>query len=387
MELEGVKLDTEQLQAISTRVKREADALELEIFELAGEEFTLGSPKQLEEILFGKLGLSRKRRGKTGYSTDARVLQAIRDEHPIIAKVERWRELTKLAQTYLDALPAAGRRQQPPAHDLQPDGRHDRPAVVKQPQSPEHPDPDRARARDPRLLRRRAGQPAGLGRLLAGRAAAAGAHRRRGRAEGDLPPRRGCPHRDRLPRVRRHARPDRPGDALEVQDDQLRDRLRPVGLWDGRPPEYPAGGGRRVHQALHGRLPGGRPLHRADDRAGHRGRLRVDAVRATSPGSRAARPALGPAQAGRALRGQHGHPGDRRRHHEGRDGPLRRGAARCGLASKLVLQIHDELLFEGPADEAEQVKEIAIREMAGAYELDPPLAVEAGIGTDWLSAK
>ena len=83
----------------------EADGLESEIFELAGEEFTLGSPKQLEEILFGKLGLSRGRRGKTGYSTDARVLQAIRAEHDIIPKIERWRELTKLAQTYLDALP------------------------------------------------------------------------------------------------------------------------------------------------------------------------------------------------------------------------------------------------------------------------------------------
>ena len=53
-----------------------------------------------------KLGLSRKRRGKTGFSTDARVLQAIRDEHQIIPKIERWRELTKLAKTYLDALPA-----------------------------------------------------------------------------------------------------------------------------------------------------------------------------------------------------------------------------------------------------------------------------------------
>src|SRR2546423_3329443 len=72
---------------------------------MCGEEFTLGSPKQLEEVLFGKLGLSRKRRGKTGYSTDARVLQAIRHEHPVIPKIERWRELTKLAQTYLDALP------------------------------------------------------------------------------------------------------------------------------------------------------------------------------------------------------------------------------------------------------------------------------------------
>ncbi|MGB8876210.1 MAG: DNA polymerase, partial [Solirubrobacteraceae bacterium] len=105
MELAGSKLDTDRLREISSRVKAEADQLEREIFGLCGEEFTLGSPKQLEEVLFGKLGLSRKRRGKTGFSTDARVLQAIRHEHPVIPKIERWRELTKLAQTYLDALP------------------------------------------------------------------------------------------------------------------------------------------------------------------------------------------------------------------------------------------------------------------------------------------
>src|SRR5204863_2800648 len=51
------------------------------------------------------LGLSRKRRGKTGFSTDARVLQAIRDEHEIVPKIERWRELNQLAKTYLDVLP------------------------------------------------------------------------------------------------------------------------------------------------------------------------------------------------------------------------------------------------------------------------------------------
>src|SRR5581483_3625732 len=105
MEKAGCKLDTTRLREISARVKAEADQLEREIFDGVGQEFTLGSPKQLEEVLFGTLGLSRKRRGKTGYSTDARVLQAIRDEHPVIPKIERWRELTKLAQTYLDALP------------------------------------------------------------------------------------------------------------------------------------------------------------------------------------------------------------------------------------------------------------------------------------------
>ncbi|MGZ6617609.1 MAG: DNA polymerase, partial [Solirubrobacteraceae bacterium] len=59
----------------------------------------------------------------------------------------------------------------------------------------------------------------------------------------------------------------------------------------------------------------------------------------------------------------------------------------AGLKTRLILQIHDELLFEGPADEAEAVKQIACEQMAGAFEMDPPLAVDAGIGSDWLSAK
>jgi DNA polymerase-1 len=58
-----------------------------------------------------------------------------------------------------------------------------------------------------------------------------------------------------------------------------------------------------------------------------------------------------------------------------------------GLRTRLILQIHDELLFEGPADEMEAAKEIACREMIAAADLDPPLAVDAGIGPNWLEAK
>jgi DNA polymerase-1 len=105
MELLGVRLNLERLAEISGRVREEIVALEEEIFLLAEEEFTIGSPQQLGQILFEKLGLSRKRRGKTGYSTDARVLQAIRSEHKIVPKIERWRELSTLAKTYLDVLP------------------------------------------------------------------------------------------------------------------------------------------------------------------------------------------------------------------------------------------------------------------------------------------
>jgi DNA polymerase-1 len=105
MELAGVRLNKERLAAVDARVKEEIDRLEREVWELAGEEFVIGSPQQLGAILFDKLGLSRKRRGKTGFSTDARVLQAIRDEHEIIPKIERWRELNQLEKTYLDVLP------------------------------------------------------------------------------------------------------------------------------------------------------------------------------------------------------------------------------------------------------------------------------------------
>jgi DNA polymerase I len=105
MEREGLKLDAERLGEVGAGFGERIDTLEKEIYELAGEEFTIGSPQQVGRILFEDLGLSRKRRGKTGFSTDARVLAQIRDEHPIIEKIEAWRELTKLKNTYLDSLP------------------------------------------------------------------------------------------------------------------------------------------------------------------------------------------------------------------------------------------------------------------------------------------
>ncbi len=105
MEVAGVRLNTDRLQEITARVRDEVRDLERTIFALAGTEFVIGSPQQLGEILFVKLGLSKKRRGKTGFSTDARVLQAIRDEHEIIPLIERWRELNQLDKTYFSVLP------------------------------------------------------------------------------------------------------------------------------------------------------------------------------------------------------------------------------------------------------------------------------------------
>ena len=105
MEDAGIKIDAYRMGEITARLTERVEELEAKALELAGEEFQLGSTQQLARILFEKLGLTSGRKGKTGYSTDARVLRAIRDDHPIVPLVEEWRELTKLLNTYLLPLP------------------------------------------------------------------------------------------------------------------------------------------------------------------------------------------------------------------------------------------------------------------------------------------
>ncbi|MGV8082984.1 MAG: DNA polymerase I [Coriobacteriia bacterium] len=105
MERAGVGLDPGVLRALSTSAADEIQTLTSEICELAGYIFTIDSPKQLSEVLFEKLGLPPQRKTKTGYSTDASVLATLVPLHPIAEKVVAYRELTKLKSTYLDALP------------------------------------------------------------------------------------------------------------------------------------------------------------------------------------------------------------------------------------------------------------------------------------------
>ncbi|HEY0708939.1 MAG TPA: DNA polymerase I, partial [Polyangia bacterium] len=105
MESEGILLDVSELGRLGTELSTGIVALEKEIHALAGTEFNIGSPKQLAEVLFGKLGLPVIRRTKTGPSTDADVLEALAAEHPVPAKIVEFRGLTKLKNTYVDALP------------------------------------------------------------------------------------------------------------------------------------------------------------------------------------------------------------------------------------------------------------------------------------------
>ena len=101
----GIHIDTTHFRKLGADVSTRLDALEKQIFALAGEEFNVGSPKQLGELLFEKMGLATKgvRRTKTGWSTEADTLEQL--EHPIIKPILEHREISKLKGTYLDALP------------------------------------------------------------------------------------------------------------------------------------------------------------------------------------------------------------------------------------------------------------------------------------------
>jgi DNA polymerase-1 len=106
MEEAGVRIDTYRMGEITARLADRVEELESRAYELAGQEFVLGSPQQLGRILFEKLELTPGRKGKTGYSTDTKVLRAIRADHEIVAVIEEWRELSKLLNTYLVPLPS-----------------------------------------------------------------------------------------------------------------------------------------------------------------------------------------------------------------------------------------------------------------------------------------
>lgn len=104
MEQEGFKVDREMLQQIGEKFQIEIDKMQKEIYTLADEEFNINSPKQLGKILFEKLDLPVIKKTKTGYSTNAEVLEALKDKNPIIEKITYYRQLTKLYSTYVEGL-------------------------------------------------------------------------------------------------------------------------------------------------------------------------------------------------------------------------------------------------------------------------------------------
>ncbi len=388
MERRGLKLDAERLAAVGAGFGERIETLEREIFELAEEEFTIGSPQQVGRVLFEKLQLTRKRRGKTGFSTDARVLAQIRDEHPIVEKIESWRELTKLKNTYLDSLPDLIDTETGRVHTT-----FNQTATTT----------GRLSSTNPNLqnipIRTELGRPV--------RACfVADAGNRLLSADYSQVELRVLAHVADEPVLKEvfHAGEDvhaaTAAEVFEIAPDEVdvgqRSKAKMVnfgivygltgfGLADRL--NIPRKEGEEFVARYLERIPAVRAF-----RDGVIERAQEDGYVTTLMGRRRPIPEL-----------RSGNPNTRRLGERLAISTVIQGTAadiikvamvraeqalgEAGLDTELVLQIHDELLFEGPEAEMERAREIVEREMAGAYELDPPLEVDVGIGSDWLDAK
>jgi DNA polymerase-1 len=387
MERIGVAIDSERLDAIAGRCADEVAELEAEAHRLAGGPFALGSPKQLGEVLFGRLGLPADRKGKTGPSTDRTVLARLRDRHPIVPVVERWRELSKLLSTYLRALPEAADAQ----------GRvhttFSQHAAATGRLSSTNPNLQAIPVRTElgREIRSAFVAPPGRRliscdysqvelRILAhlSREEALVEAFRRGEdvhrataAEilGKPPEEIGKDERDRAKAVNFGIIYGISSFGLAEQLGIPRDEAQAyIDAYLGRYPAVSAFIERTVAETaergfaltLLGRQ---RPIPEL--------RARNQQMRAL--GERLAVNSLIQGTAADIIKAAM-IACDRRLRDEGRD-------------AALVLQIHDELLVEAAEDEAEAVRDVVVEEMEGACALDPPLVAEAGIGSDWDAAK
>jgi DNA polymerase I len=387
VELLGVRLNVPRLQEITERVRDEILTLEREIFVLADTEFLIASPQQLGEILFEKLGLSRKRRGKTGFSTDARVLQAIREEHAIVPKIERWRELSTFTKTYLDVLPALiDERSRIHTTFLQ--------AVAQTGRlSSTNPNMQNVPIRTPLGREIRGCFEADQGNVLisvdysqielrvlahiAGEPVLKEIFRR----EEDVHTATAsqvfqvAPD-DIDPGMRSKAKMINYGIVYGLSDYGLADRLN-----------IPREEAKEFIDTYFARFPKvAKFIEDTIEQAKEEGHVK------TLWGRRRQIPEL------QARNYQVRTLGERLAVNTVIQGTaadmIKLAMIRChdvlavaGLQTRLILTIHDELLFEGPPDEVPVARELITREMVGVWEHTPPLAVDVGVGENWLEAK
>ncbi|HEY2541778.1 MAG TPA: DNA polymerase I [Gaiellaceae bacterium] len=387
MEDAGVKIDAYRMGEITARLSDRVEELEARAYELAGEEFMLGSTQQLARVLFEKLGLTPGRKGKTGYSTDTRVLRTIRHDHPIVEVIEEWRELMKLLNTYLGPLPAL----------IGEDGRlhtHFNQAVAAT-----------------------------------------------GRLSTSNPNLQAIPIRTELGREIRSAFVAEPGHRL-VSADYSQVELRILAHVSGEPKLREAfARGEDIHAATAAEVLGKDQATLTKDERNiakmvnfgiiygissfglsenleiprDEAQTYIDTYLARFPlvqdfiqrtieqaerdgyvttllGRR--RPVPEIRASNRQTRGL----GERLAVNSVMQGTaadiikiamvnIHRRLRDEGRSSRLVLQVHDELLVEAPDAEVSTVKELVRSEMCNAYPLDPPLAVDVGAGDDWHEAK
>jgi len=388
MERAGVKLDTQRLAEIGRGMEERIDELEREIFELAGHEFVIGSPQQLGAVLFQELGLTKKRRGKTGFSTDARVLAQIREEHEIIAKVESWRELTKLKNTYLDALPDlvdpdTGRVHTTFNQVAASTGRLSsvNPNLQNIPIRSEIGRPVRScfvAAEGMRLLSADYNQ---VELRVLAHVAGEDVLREIFASEQDV-------HRETAAEV------------LEILPEKVGPAERSKAKMVNYGIAYGLSAFGLADRLQISREEAAKYIERYFERFPAIQRFIEETIATaekegfvyTLLGRRRAIPEL------RSNQRQRRSLGERLAVNTVIQGTaadiIKLAMLHCHAAladsdmqTRLVLQIHDELLFEGPGEEMEEAAKLVGREMCAAFDLDPPLAVDIGIGLDWLSAK
>ena len=300
MEADGVGVDLEALAVLDREFGAEISRLEEEIYAAVGHQFTIGSPKQLGEILFEELKLPE------GQEDQDRLFDG-RDRpggaHRRASGDPAGPRLADLHEAPLDVRRGAAdadRRRRPAPHHVPPGRRGNGPPLIVRPEPAEHPDPDAARAAHPPSVRRRlAGHGAGRRGLLADRAADHRPRRRRRAPQGGLRAQGGHPPRDGRHGAEEGARGHHRGRAIDGQDGQLRPRLRDERLRAvvARRDQPPGGAGlhqrllRRVlrDQLLHAPHQGDRsPAGLRHDAAGPQA---VDPGAATRPTARCAGPA------------------------------------------------------------------------------------------------
>jgi DNA polymerase-1 len=388
MEDAGVKIDTYRMGEITARLADRVEELEAKAVELAGEPFLLGSTQQVARILFEKLGLTPGRKGKTGYSTDTRVLRSIRHEHPIVDVLEEWREYSKLLNTYLGPLPtliserdgrlhttfnqtvaATGRLSTsnpnlqaiPVRSDL---GREIRSAFVAEPGyrllSADYSQVEL------RILAHVSGEPRLREAFARGEDVhAATAAEVLGKPQAEL------------------SKDER--DVAKMVNFGIIYGISAFGLSENL--EIPREQAQAYIDTYLARFP-----HVQDFIKRTIGQAERDGYVTTLLGRRRPVPEI------RASNRQTRSLGERLAVNSVMQGTaadiikiamvrIHERLGREGRGARLVLQVHDELLLEVPETETTAVRELVREELVGAYPLDPPLAVDVGVGDNWAEAK
>ncbi|HEX7084119.1 MAG TPA: DNA polymerase I [Gaiellaceae bacterium] len=387
MESAGVRIDTYRMGEITARLADRVEELEQQAYELAGEEFVLGSTQQVARILFEKLGLTAGRKGKTGYSTDARVLRAIRGDHAIVPVIEEWREYSKLLNTYLQPLPQL----------LGADGRLH--TTINQHVA----STGRLSTTNPNLqaipIR------TDLGREIRSAFVADEGHRLMS-ADYSQIELRILAHVSGEPKLREafeRGEDIHTATAVEmlgVDPARLTSGQRSVakminfgivygisafGLSENL--EIPREEAQAYIDAYLARFP-----HVQDFIARTIEQAKRDGFVTSLLGRRRPVPEI------RAMNRQTRSLGERLAVNFVMQGSnadiikvamirIARRLREEGRGARLVLQVHDELLLEVPEVEVSQVRELVRQEMVGAYDLDPPLGVDVGVGDNWAEAK